>query len=92
MTLKNISNIDSLQFYRWITTLKCWQRYFSDLAEQHPLLNHNPTGPSSTQIQQLLDVVIEQTRKAIQAMSLQTLLYDLTQDYVNVNHKVHLRK
>lgn len=40
LTLKNISSIDSLQFYRWITTLKYWKRYFDHLVETHPLLNH----------------------------------------------------
>ncbi len=44
LTLKNISNIDALQFYRWITTLKYWKRYFDGLAESNILLNHRVEG------------------------------------------------
>ena len=79
LTLKNISNIDSLQFYRWITTLKHWKKYFDHLDESHPLLNHQPRGPAAEMVQELIEVVVDNIRKAVQAMNLSSLLFELTQ-------------
>lgn len=44
LTLKNISSIDALSFFRWITALRYWQRYLDDLVEHNPLFSHQPTG------------------------------------------------
>lgn len=88
MTLKNISNIDCLQFYRWITTLKYWQRYLDHLTESHPLVNHEPVGPAGRLVGELVWVVRENLGQAVQVMGLQRLLEELTCDYINVYHKV----
>ena len=90
LTLKNISNIDSLQFYRWITTLKHWKKYFDHLDESHPLLNHQSKGPAAEMVQELIEVVIDNIRKAVQAMNLSSLLFELTHDYMQVFHKVEV--
>ena len=90
MTLKNISNIDSLQFYRWITTLKYWKRYFDFLAENHALINYQGKGPAAELIEELTSITVENVKRAMQAMNLQSLLQELTQNYVTVFHKVRL--
>ena len=84
LSLKNIANIDCLQFYRWITTLKYWQRYFDYLLHEHPLLN---TTPSCPLVQDLYEIVQENLRKSVQSMRLNTVLNELTMNYINANFK-----
>lgn len=75
LTLKNISSIDALQFYRWITTLKYWKRYFDNMAECHPLLNYQPKPPTEYHMSELVAIVEDNVKKAVQAMNLQALLF-----------------
>ena len=92
LTLKNISSIDALSFFRWITALRYWQKYLDQVAEHHPLLNHQSTGPAQPYIEVLTETILDNLRKASQAMSLPNLLLELTRDYVEVFHKVIMRK
>lgn len=87
LTLKNISSIDALSFFRWITALRYWQKYLDQVAEHHPLLNHQSTGPAQPYIEVLTETILDNLRKASQAMSLPNLLLELTRDYVEVFHK-----
>lgn len=90
LTLKNIRNISSLQYYQWISILKYWQRFFDYLIEEHSLLNFKPKPDTavSTLIHELTEIVLENVRRAINAMNLKSLLLDLTVDYINVFHNV----
>ena len=90
LTLKNIRNINSFQYYQWISVLKYWQRFFDSLAEEHPLVNYSPNDHPSTQplITELCEIVNENLRKAMTAMNLKNLLLELTVDYINVYHNV----
>lgn len=91
LTLKNIRNISSLQYYQWISILKYWQRFFDFLIEEHSLLNFkpNPNTAVSPLIHELTEIVLENMRRAINAMNLKALLLDLTVDYINVFHNVN---
>jgi hypothetical protein len=58
--------------------------------ESHPLLNHRCSGETTAnnKIEQLIDIMVENVRRAVSAMALKTLLSDLTMDYIKVYHKV----
>lgn len=90
LTLKNIRNANSVQFYQWISILKYWQRFFDYLIDQHSLINFSPKPNPNTRplIAELTEVVNQNLRKAIATMNLKSLLLDLTVDYLNVFHNV----
>jgi hypothetical protein len=60
LTLKNIRNINSFQYYQWISVLKYWQRFFDYLIEDHSLINFKPKANNLTQplVTELCEVVI----------------------------------
>ena len=70
LTLKNISNIDALSFYRWITTLKYWKKYFDYLVGQHPIMVRVVEGDSKEYVEQLKEIVVDNVNKSIETMNL----------------------
>lgn len=48
LTLKNIRNINSVQYLQWISVLKYWQGFFDYLLEEHTLINFSPNPNPKT--------------------------------------------